>query len=85
MRFHFATAAATPRADGETQDRVVVHKLPGGLVVLVADGAGGIPGGEVAADAVVRGVAEALVDDARAFLTAEGVSGASTTTSSVCP
>ena len=73
MRLNFATAAVTPRADGETQDRVIVHRLPGGLVVLVADGAGGIPGGDVAADEVVRGVAEALVDDARAFLTAEGV------------
>jgi serine/threonine protein phosphatase PrpC len=70
MRLNFATAAAAPRADGDTQDRLVVHRLPG---VLIADGAGGITGGDVAADAVVRGVAEGLVDDAGAFLKAEGV------------
>src|SRR5262245_47394427 len=41
---------ASPRASSD--DRVVVHRLDDGLVVVVADGAGGISGGAAAADAL---------------------------------
>ena len=52
-----ATAMASPRPS--TQDRVIVHRLEERLVIVVADGAGGISGGAEAADAVCM-----LVDDA---------------------
>lgn len=58
MPFMYATATASFRA--ATQDRVAVHDLGETLVIVVADGAGGIPGGAVAADAVNHGVADAL-------------------------
>jgi serine/threonine protein phosphatase PrpC len=63
MSFRFATAAATPRTDGTTEDRVAVHQLQEAMVIVVADGAGGIPGGDVAADAVVRGIPDAIADE----------------------
>ncbi|MFI5299295.1 MAG: PP2C family serine/threonine-protein phosphatase [Polyangiales bacterium] len=58
MPFLFATATASFRA--ATQDRVAVHDLGETLVIVVADGAGGIPGGAIAAAAVLHGVADAL-------------------------
>ncbi|MFI5296945.1 MAG: protein phosphatase 2C domain-containing protein [Polyangiales bacterium] len=58
MPFVYSAAAASFRS--ATQDRVAVHDLGDSLVVVVADGAGGIPGGAIAADAVIHGVAEAL-------------------------
>jgi serine/threonine protein phosphatase PrpC len=73
MSFQVATAAATPRADGTTEDRVAVHQLGGALVVVVADGAGGIPGGDVAADAVVRGIADAMANEPETFQRVEGL------------
>jgi hypothetical protein len=73
MSFRFATAAATPRADGTTEDRVAVHQLGEALVVVVADGAGGIPGGDVAADAVVHGVADAIANESETFLRVEPI------------
>ena len=73
MSFQVATAAATPRADGKTEDRVAVHRLQDAMVIVVADGAGGIPGGDVAADAVARGVADAIENKPETFLRAEGL------------
>jgi serine/threonine protein phosphatase PrpC len=73
MSFRFATAAATPRTDGTTEDRVAVHQLGDALVIVVADGAGGIPRGDVAADAVVRGIADAIANEPGTFLRVEGL------------
>lgn len=60
MSFLSATASASPRLDGATEDRVLVQHMPGaseGLVVALADGAGGIPGGRAAADLLIDTVA----------------------------
>jgi serine/threonine protein phosphatase PrpC len=54
----FATASASFRS--ASQDRVVVHELSDAAVIVVADGAGGIPGGAVAAEAVVADVERLL-------------------------
>lgn len=56
--FRFASATASFRRGSE--DRFAVHDVPGSLVVVVADGAGGIPGGGVAADLALRLVSEAV-------------------------
>lgn len=56
--FCVATAAASFRA--ATEDRFAVHGAPGGLVVVVADGAGGVPGGAAAADRVLELVERTL-------------------------
>jgi serine/threonine protein phosphatase PrpC len=42
------------------EDRVAILDVDSGVVVVVADGAGGIPGGGEAADMVVAGVREAV-------------------------
>lgn len=73
MPFLSAIAAATPRLDGKTEDCVAVHRLGDKLVVVVADGAGGIPGGDLAADAVVRGIAAAITNAPETFQRVEGV------------
>lgn len=73
MTFRYATAAATPRLDGSTEDRVAVHPLGDALVIVLADGAGGIPGGDVAAEAVVRGIAHAIADEPESFQRVDGV------------
>lgn len=52
--FLHATAQATSRRDGRTQDRVVIHPIRDGIVVALADGVGGIPGGALAAEIFVR-------------------------------
>jgi hypothetical protein len=54
-----ASCSASFRAD--TEDRFAVHALADGLVVVVADGAGGIPGGAAAADSVLRLVRDAVI------------------------
>jgi serine/threonine protein phosphatase PrpC len=59
MPFQVASASASFRAASE--DRSVVHHLPGGLVVVVADGAGGVPGGCRAAELALAQVNGALV------------------------
>lgn len=58
MPFHVATAAASYRE--ATEDRLAVHQLDGGLVVVVADGVGGVSGGGRAADLAVKIVSEAI-------------------------
>jgi serine/threonine protein phosphatase PrpC len=52
--FAYATAAAT--AGGCTQDRVEIFEHDETLIVVVADGAGGLGGGAVASDAVMGAV-----------------------------
>ena len=58
MPFEIATATASFRVNSE--DRLAVHHVLGGVVVVVADGAGGIPGGGPAADLVIKIVEDAL-------------------------
>jgi serine/threonine protein phosphatase PrpC len=53
-----ATTSASFRSASE--DRLAVHHVPDGLVVVVADGAGGIPGGGLAADLVLVQVERAV-------------------------
>jgi serine/threonine protein phosphatase PrpC len=53
-----ASSAASFRRD--TEDRYALHVLDDGLVVVVADGAGGIPGGGAAADRVLGLAADAI-------------------------
>jgi serine/threonine protein phosphatase PrpC len=60
MPFESATACASFRAHSE--DRFAVHTVHGGLVIFVADGAGGIPGGGAAADLVHQFVEHAIAD-----------------------
>jgi serine/threonine protein phosphatase PrpC len=73
MSFRYAAAAATPRQDGKTEDRVAAHQVQDALVIVVADGAGGIPGGDVAADAVVHGIADAIANEPETFQRVEGL------------
>jgi serine/threonine protein phosphatase PrpC len=54
------TASASFRKGSE--DRFAVHHAVGGLVIVVADGAGGIPGGGPAADLLLAHVEGALAD-----------------------
>jgi serine/threonine protein phosphatase PrpC len=58
VRLEAAHAAASFRRDSE--DRAAIHPVPGGLVVVVSDGAGGLPGGAAAAERVLALVAEGL-------------------------
>ena len=51
MAFKLAQLATSSRSG--TEDRLAVHHLADGLVVLVADGAGGLSGGGAAADRVL--------------------------------
>jgi serine/threonine protein phosphatase PrpC len=60
MPFAAASATASPRA--ATEDRVAIHPVAGGLVVIVADGAGGISGGGRAADLALALLAERIGD-----------------------
>ena len=60
MPFKTATASASFRAD--TEDRFAVHKVRGGLLLLVGDGAGGISGGGAAVDLVFQLFEHAIVD-----------------------
>lgn len=56
MIFEVATAVSSNRACSE--DRLAVHHIAGGLLVVVADGAGGVAGGGRAADLAVDLVRE---------------------------
>jgi PPM family protein phosphatase len=58
MPFTVATAAASSRASSE--DRLAVHRVLGGLVIVVADGAGGMSGGAEAAEIVLAKVEQAI-------------------------
>jgi PPM family protein phosphatase len=58
MPFTIATAAASSRASSE--DRLAVHHVLGGLVIVVADGAGGMSGGAEAAEIVLATVEQAI-------------------------
>lgn len=58
MPLHVATAAASYRE--ATEDRLGVHQLDGGVVVVVADGVGGVSGGGRAADLALKIVGEAI-------------------------
>ncbi len=60
LPFTIATRTASFRRPELSEDRTAVHHVPGGVVVVVADGAGGIAGGGPAADLVLRVVAEAI-------------------------
>ncbi|HEX7604843.1 MAG TPA: protein phosphatase 2C domain-containing protein [Polyangiaceae bacterium] len=60
MSFIIATHTASFRAAEFSEDRLAVHHVAGGIVVIVADGAGGQPGGGSAADLAIRLVGEAL-------------------------
>lgn len=59
MPITIATATASFRARELSEDRLAVHRVPGGVVVVVADGAGGIPGGGLAADLAIKVIEEA--------------------------
>jgi serine/threonine protein phosphatase PrpC len=43
-----------------SEDRLAVQDVPGGLVVVVADGAGGMPGGGAAAELALKLVSDAV-------------------------
>ena len=58
MTFKLAQLTASSRSG--TEDRLAVHHLADGLVVIVADGAGGISGGGAAADRVLAILERAL-------------------------
>lgn len=58
MPFNVATTLASSRAFSE--DRVALHPVAGGLLVVVADGAGGFAGGGRAADLALELVARAV-------------------------
>lgn len=62
MPFKIATTTASFRRSSE--DRLASHQTPKGLVVVVADGAGGIPGGARAAELALQIVADAIEHDA---------------------
>lgn len=52
----FETTSVTVAQQQRCQDRVKVLDFDGGVVIIVADGAGGTGGGEQAAEAVIREV-----------------------------
>jgi len=56
----FKLAQLTASSRSGTEDRLAVHHLADGLVVIVADGAGGISGGGAAADRVLAILERAL-------------------------
>jgi serine/threonine protein phosphatase PrpC len=58
--FTVSTRTDSFRRPELSEDRLAVHHVPGGLVVVVADGAGGTAGGGPAADLVLKVVAEAI-------------------------
>lgn len=62
MRFEIASHAASYRR--ASADRLAVLEVPGAVVLVIADGAGGLSGGAAAADQFVAFVDEALLDPA---------------------
>lgn len=73
MSFAFAVATASPRSHRKSDDRVDVHRLDRALVLVVADGAGGIPGAARAADAVQHRVADAVANEPQLFARVEWI------------
>lgn len=69
MMNSFETTSITVPQLWHCQDRVKVLHLDGGVVIIVADGAGGTGGGEQAAEAVIREVSAvaSLTHDAGAW------------------
>jgi PPM family protein phosphatase len=53
-------ATATDSFRGDIEDRLAIRDIPGGVVVILADGAGGIPGGGEAADRLLALARHAL-------------------------
>ncbi len=54
------TAAATASYRQNSEDRLAVHLVDGGVVVVVADGVGGVAGGGAAADLAMTATADAV-------------------------
>jgi serine/threonine protein phosphatase PrpC len=61
-RYKYARLLASSRKNQNNEDRVHVRERDDDLVVVVADGAGGLAGGTTAADAVVEAVRVAVDD-----------------------
>lgn len=59
------TAIAVEGYSSRLEDRAEVLPVPGAVVIVVADGAGGRAGGAEAADAVIRAVREAVAEGCR--------------------
>lgn len=62
MSTKFVIASAEASFRRETEDRLAVITLDDGLVIAVADGAGGIGGGARAAEMAIAGVEQAVRD-----------------------
>src|SRR5262245_6217772 len=69
MVHRLATAGRVLGSRGMGEDRIEVIRLPDCILIAVADGAGGMGGGAVAAEAVIsglraaaRGLASGLID-----------------------
>jgi serine/threonine protein phosphatase PrpC len=60
MALTISTASASFRAPACSEDRLAVHPIDGGHVVVVADGAGGISGGRRAAELAVQTITDAV-------------------------
>jgi serine/threonine protein phosphatase PrpC len=67
LAIHFATALASPREASD--DRLLVEEVPAGLLVVVADGAGGLPGSARAAELFIARVRDGV---SAAFETTSG-------------
>jgi len=59
----FKTDLATAAAHSENQDRAAVIESPHGILLIIADGAGGMSGGEKAAEFVIQGIKEQFVSE----------------------
>lgn len=59
----FKTHLATATAHSENQDRAAVIEYPHGIVLIIADGAGGMSGGREAADFVIQSLKEQFVSE----------------------
>jgi PPM family protein phosphatase len=57
---HYTTAIATECAGSRNEDRAAVIQVDSGCVIVVSDGAGGISGGNVAAEATVQFVRDCV-------------------------
>jgi len=61
----FETYLATEAGGPQNQDRAAVIERPNGLLLVVADGAGGFGGGAAAAELAIKVVQEEPVSDAQ--------------------
>ena len=57
----YATAIATEGEAARNEDRAAVMELDSACVIVVADGAGGLSGGDIAADATVQFVRDCVM------------------------